>query len=294
MGVGHLFGRLNEFLIQRRRRGAVAITVTLGMLTFLAGKLVDASVDVGMGGQHIAKFYAIAIPFGLLLSGLLVYLAYNRSEIWKQRSALPEPARTDGENLNIVPINSLELLRDVQERLVPGIFGDVTPANDEVYRMHHRNPNRSIGLYCKNEDRLVGFASCWPLTRTAADETKQGTLAEMHLRAEHILAAEEIEQAEVLLIVGIGVVNADTFAGRRRGIKLMLGLRAFIYQNYLAQGRPSIEILAVAGSDKGEAWCKRMGMTYMRPVPQGNGTFRPLYGADFTIAKLLGCEPDCE
>ncbi|WP_422056743.1 hypothetical protein [Sphingomonas sp.] len=274
-----------RFLTHRRESGAIVAVVLVSVFAFLVAKLWDAGTDLLVENMGLGKLVVYAILAALVLVFLLGYIAFYAREIGRYGLSMPPPAH--GEELVILPIDSLALLRDIQERIVPAIFQGATPPNDEVYRMFERNQRRSIGLYSKDQAQMVGFASCWPITREAAEAIKAGTLIEEDLTAEQLLPTAQNREAEYVIVPGVAVMEADTRRGARRGMALMYGLRRFIIEEYLHHPDRSVELIATAARGKGEEWCKRIGMTLHRVVDHGDGQPLPLYVKRVTLADLL-------
>ena len=277
--------KVYRFLAHRRDSGALVAIGLISVFAFLVTKLWDTAADMvaeSTGYGKLAVYTALAVAVLLFLLG---YIAFYAREVRRYGLSMPTPSK--GEDLAVLPIDSLDLLRDVQERIVPAIFQDASPPSAEVYKMFERNDRRSIGLYSRDRNQMVGFASCWPLTPEAAEAMKAGTLIEEHLVADHLLPAAQNAHAEHILIPGVAVMDAETSLGARRGMVLMYAMRRFLIEEFLSHPGRSIEIIATAARGKGEEWCERAGMTLHRVIDHGDGMPLPLYVKRFTLSDLI-------
>jgi hypothetical protein len=154
-----------DFIREQRQEGAFLLAGFMALIIFATSQLWG---DVEVELTRVLAVEKSTLYLGLLWLGVFALAGY----IFVQRARIIRKGRPGagieipppGERLRIEPIDTLPKLRQIQEVLVPAIFGSDTPPDDEVYKSFARNPRRSIGLYSDDLGRLVGFATIWPIT----------------------------------------------------------------------------------------------------------------------------------
>lgn len=108
------------------------------------------------------------------------------------------------------------------------VFGAATVPESQVEGILLKNKVATVGLFEKSLEhptgRLVGYASCWPITREVHTRLRMGDapggMSESELSAEHVLADTELQNAEVLFIPAVAVLDRATYRGKLRAAVL--------------------------------------------------------------------------
>lgn len=270
--------------LQRKMEAQAA---ALGLMVYGIGFGLSKLFETGLtevatnSGSHEWQMHLAILLLSLLSA--VAYLFVKRRDIFKRVSL---PSRPIGEKLTTVKINSLSLLKIIQEEVVPEIFGTATPPKEMIYESFKKNPCRSIGLYSKDEQKFVGFASFWPITEEAAKKLMDGTKTEEDLQVEDMLPAAENATAKFALIPGVGVIDPETKKGFKRGLKLMLYFRQFLKAEYFGDPERSITVLAMGYTNDGEKWCQRLHLEKITMVKYPDDTWYPLFAKQVTRRGL--------
>ena len=111
-------------------------------------------------------------------------------------------------------ISTPDLIKQAN-KITHQVFGDATVEDDPVEKILKKNKYATIGLLEKRDgiEKLVGYASCWPITKEAYERLRLGEddpqgMPESALTARDVLSDWEIDKTEVLYIPSIAVLIA--------------------------------------------------------------------------------------
>lgn len=250
------FRRVRDFIAHKQKAGALLIVVTLAPITWASSQLLPEFKTLVTGWFGISDRTLFLAVLGTGIVALTLYIAINWRDIFQSNQGL------DGliERSHIVRIDTEGQLRQIQEGLVPEIFGVYSAPDEEVYRIFRKNPRRSIALYSDELNRFVGFASIWPITPEAAAAIKEGRRVEEDLTEADILPLSENQTAKFAVIPAIAVLPDERRENDGRGFKLMRAFVKFIIEEYLASPGRSIQLIASGYSRQGISLCTRYGM----------------------------------
>jgi hypothetical protein len=173
-----------------------------------------------------------------------------------------------------------------------------------------KNKAATIGLLEKSPhdgvERLVGYASCWPITKEAYERLRLGEgdpkgMSESALTAGDVLSDTEIDKTEVLYIPSIAVLDRHSYEGRKRAAVLICSFLQHIrtvYRPVADKGR-TIRLFIVGFTAEGQKLTGRMAGHLGLHSPSGYLTLYekevPYYEAlifpaewDHTVAKVEG------
>ena len=124
--------------------------------------------------------------------------------------------------------------------------------------MYVANPRLGVGLYDRESEDFVAFATTWPIKDSIALRLISGEMSENELTSDDVLPAADNGRANYVLIPAFGAAKAWQ---AQLGFKLFSELKSALKENYLTGKGRSITLIATGFSDDGEAWCKHFSMT---------------------------------
>jgi hypothetical protein len=212
-------------------------------------------------------------------------------------------------NYRVRSISTPDLIEQAN-KITHEVFGDATVGDDPVEKILKKNKFATIGLLEKSPrdgiERLVGYASCWPITDEAYERLRLGEddpqgMSESALTASDVLSDWEIDKTKVLYIPSIAVLNRRSYEGRKRAAVLICSFLQHIKTVYrpVADRGCTIKLFIVGFTEEGQKLTRRMAGHLGLHTPSG---YLTLYGKqvpfyetiifpadwDHTVAKVEG------
>jgi hypothetical protein len=230
----------------------VGLNIALSLfINIFANKL-----DLMLGPWSMAGLAALIV----ILLVALVRLAYAVAE-----GQLPEEIEMG--RYSSLWVNSPSLI-DAANKISQNAFKDDNPPDEKVHRILLKNKKACFGLLEADENGnevLVGYASCWPITREVANrlrlgEGEPGGLSERNFTEEHILSDAEVdEKAEYLFVPAVAVLDPEEFRGQVRAIVLAFEWVDHIRKTYAhAASKRKLGLFLVGTSRAGQKMTRRI------------------------------------
>jgi hypothetical protein len=169
-------------------------------------------------------------------------------------------------------------------RITHRAFGESTVPDDRVEKILLKNKFACLGLFEKDtfdDETLVGYASCWPISREVYERLRLGEddpngLSEKDFGPEHILKDSQIDETEVLFIPGVAVLEPDSYRGKFRAAVLACEWVHHIKKTFAGVvTKRELWIFIVGFTKQGQAMTKRMAAHLGLDQPSG---YLKLYG----------------
>jgi len=245
----------------------------------------------------------------ILLTGIIATLLFLIVRIIVRSPEGQWPAEILLNNYRIRSISNSSLIEQAN-RITHEVFGDATVGDNSVEEILAKNKLACIGLLEESPhdgvERLVGYASCWPITKEAYERLRLGEgdprgMSESALTASDVLSDMEIDKTEVLYIPSIAVLDRRSYEGRKRASVLICSFLQHIrtvYRPIADKGR-TIRLFIVGFTAEGQKLTGRMAGHLGLHSPTGYLTLYekevPFYETlifptewDYTVAKVEG------
>jgi hypothetical protein len=253
------FDRLNNFYIKanERIRKQPEIAILLIIITVLLWPLASNMVASRIDSWVTILFLAAAIG----AVGVLIIRLVNKGP----EGQLPADLKL-GDYVQRC-VNTREFIQEANE-ISRKVFGDATIDGSAVQAILVKNKQACLGLFEKTPEgteKLVGYASCWPIRKEVYERLRLGEsdpsgISEAEITAGDVLSDMEIDQAEVLFVPGIAVLDRHTFKGRERAAVLTCAFLHHVRTTYrpaIQQGRP-VKLFIVGFTSEGQKLTAKM------------------------------------
>jgi hypothetical protein len=216
-----------------------------------------------MLANHLDSNLTITLLFIVILSilVLIVIMVLNSPS-----GQLPDDFKLG--NYQIRRVSTPALIREAN-KITYMAFREATLNGDAVQEILLKNKDACLGLIEKTSqdgfEKLVGYASCWPITKDAYERMRLGEgdprgMSEADLTADHVLKDTEIDKAEILFIPGVAVRGLFTRMGHKRAAVLMCAFLEHIKIVYspVARSGRSTKIFLVGSTRAGQKLAEKM------------------------------------
>ncbi|HWB47457.1 MAG TPA: hypothetical protein VG900_18655 [Hyphomicrobiaceae bacterium] len=211
----------------------------------------------------------------------------------KDRHQLPSDIDNPNVRFDTFRINTPESIAAVNA-LVRTIFPDTTIPDDVVTDILLKNRDATIGLYqrtgfngkFKQQQTLVGCASCWPVTDDVYERMLANQMNEDEITAEHVLDHEQAKTARYFYVPVMLVRDWKEEAGRLQAAALLAAFLEHIRTTYANAAVPGRKIFFVGFTPEGISMAKRLGLTKREFVTQYGVTGREFYEMDLSAHAI--------
>ena len=269
---------LGESLRHWYRQRPGLLTLCIVLIPVVGGVFADDAIKAAADRMHLTGWQIAALViFILLLLSSLSFLAFL---LFGGGGAPPPPPSS----IEVKREFSRFELEQIRNGLHRAIYGGSAPNDEDINRMYAANPRLGIGLYDRESEDFVAFATTWPIRDATALRLISGETTENELTSQDVLPAAENGRANYVLIPAFGAAKAWQ---AQLGFKLFSELKSALKENYLAGRGRSITLIATGFSKDGEAWCKHFSMTRQCEVALENPNRRVPWPFGF-VRKLFG------
>jgi hypothetical protein len=230
----------------------VGLNIALSLFT----NIIANRLDLALGPWSMAGLAALI--FVLLVT--LVRLGISVAE-----GQLPEEIAMG--RYSSLWVNTPSLI-DAANKISRSAFKDDNPPDEKIHHILRKNTKACLGLFeadANGNEILVGYASCWPITRQVANrlrlgEGEPGGLSERDFAEEHILSDAEVdEKAEYLFVPAVAVLDPKGFRGQVRAIVLAFEWVEHIRKTYAqVASKRKLGLFLVGTSRAGQRMTRRI------------------------------------
>ena len=258
------------------RATLLAFSVT-GIVGIVSKLLTDNESRIALSlGLSAGALYGICL---VPLSAVILTIVILERERIRKGKAMPDPAEVfDLEELVPVLERTINLGKAINSSLIPMLFpsksneiGSETMPWDEIDKAGAKNRYMAVGVYSNRDRRYVGYASFWPIREASALKLISGEMTDSQLTADDVIPEGERQSCRYAVVPGIGVIGDNGPERVRRALCLMRALRRMIADQYFADRRAPMTIIATAYSTHGAKWCAHYKMEQRGIIDYGDG-----------------------
>ncbi|WP_404334101.1 hypothetical protein AB2M62_12320 [Sphingomonas sp. MMS12-HWE2-04] len=257
---------------------AIVLTLSITGIVGMVGKLLgdnESRIALWLG---LSKSALYGIGLAVLVAVVVTIIVLERERIRKDK-AMPDPGDVfDLEELVPIRERTPNLGKAISTTLIPALFPSATNALgsetmpwEEIDRAGAKNCYMAVGVYSNRDRRYVGYASFWPIKEETALRLIRGEITDSQLTADDVVPEAERHSCRYAIVPGIGVIGDNGAERVRRALCLMRTLRRMIAEQYLANRRSSMTIIAMAYSSHGAKWCQHYDMEPRGIADYGDG-----------------------
>ncbi|OYW45113.1 MAG: hypothetical protein B7Z08_13340 [Sphingomonadales bacterium 32-68-7] len=258
---------LSHFLEHLRGLGGIRATflsLITGAVIYLTSKvfeLYDDAVMASLPFERTALLQVLLAAVVILAVGFIAH-EWGRSRL---RRAVPEFRDTFYTEIEPIPFRTQPLDSAIQHTLIPTLFpselnssGAETMPFEEIDKVGEMNRYTAVGV--KAGERIVGYASFWPVRDEVGLKLLAGAMSDSDLVASDALPDSQRRTARYAVIPGFGVVHPKNSIRVRAAVVLYHTLKTLIAREYLkGHKRGSLTVIAFPYSDAGKEWCEKLG-----------------------------------
>lgn len=287
---------LSHFLEHIRGLGGIRAAI-LSVMTaagfYLAGKVFDVYDDKLISEAGIPQTVLLEILLVLVVVCAAAFVAneWGRAQV---RKTVPEFRNVFPTEIEPIRFRTPTLGSAVNDVLIPTLFpSESNPSGAETMPFEEINAvgglNRYTAVGVSFQQRVVGYASFWPVRDEIGEKLLSGDMTDSDLTAAHVLDETQRRSARYAIVPGFGVVHPRKSVRVRAAVVLYHTLKTMIAREYLkGHKRGGMILIALPYSEEGKEWCEKLGFAENgRHVAYSNGSVVPVCCRKVELVDLV-------